>query len=52
MKIITSMLIQSFKNYLREEEKSKATIEKYIRDIMALMVYNAFLRLFVLRTVI
>ena len=39
MKIITSMLIQSFKNYLREEEKSKSTIEKYIRDITALMVW-------------
>ena len=39
MKIITSMLIQNFKNYLREEEKSKSTIEKYIRDITALMVW-------------
>lgn len=39
MKIITSMLIQDFKNYLREEEKSKSTIEKYIRDITALMVW-------------
>ena len=33
------MLIQDFKNYLREEEKSKSTIEKYIRDITALMVW-------------
>ena len=39
MRIITSMLIQDFKNYLREEEKSKSTIEKYIRDITALMVW-------------
>ena len=39
MKIITSMFIQNFKNYLREEEKSKSTIEKYIRDITALMVW-------------
>ena len=39
MKIITSELIQDFKNYLREEEKSKATIEKYVRDITALMVW-------------
>ena len=33
------MLIQDFKNYLREEEKSKSTIEKYIRDITALMMW-------------
>ena len=33
------MLIQDFKNFLREEEKSKSTIEKYIRDITALMVW-------------
>ena len=39
MRIITSKLIQAFKNYLTEEEKSKATIEKYIRDITALMVW-------------
>ena len=39
MRIITSKLIQNFENYLREEEKSKATIEKYIRDITALSVW-------------
>lgn len=39
MKIITTMLIQNFRKYLIEEEKSKATIEKYIRDITALMVW-------------
>lgn len=39
MKIITSMLIQDFKNYLREEEKSKSTIEKYIRDITVLKAW-------------
>ena len=36
MRIITEKLIQNFKNHLIEEEKSKATIEKYIRDIIAL----------------
>lgn len=39
MRVITSKLIQNFKNYLWEEEKSKATIEKYIRDITALAVW-------------
>ena len=33
MKIITSGLITKFKNYLINEEKSKHTIEKYIKDI-------------------
>ena len=35
MRIITNNLIESFKIYLCEEEKSSATIEKYIRDIVA-----------------
>lgn len=33
MKHITIRMISKFKNYLIEEEKSSATIEKYIRDI-------------------
>ena len=33
MREITNELILKFKNYLIEEEKSKATLEKYIRDI-------------------
>ena len=33
MRKITNEMINSFKNYLIEEEKSKNTIEKYIRDI-------------------
>ena len=37
MKIITNEIIKKFKNYLTEEEKAKATIEKYIRDILAFM---------------
>ena len=33
MRILTRELISKFKGYLIEEEKSKATLEKYIRDI-------------------
>lgn len=33
MRKLTNELIPKFKNYLIEEEKSKATLEKYIRDI-------------------
>lgn len=36
-RILTSEAVQSFKKYLREEEKSENTIEKYIRDILAFM---------------
>ncbi len=35
MRNITSELIQEFKIYLIEEEKSYSTIEKYVRDITA-----------------
>ena len=35
MKNITDALIQKYKEYLCTEEKSEATIEKYIRDITA-----------------
>ena len=38
-RILTSKAIQSFKKYLREEEKSKNTIEKYIRDVWAFTTY-------------
>ena len=31
--IITNALIEEFRNYLTEEEKSPATLEKYIRDV-------------------
>lgn len=34
---ITDKLIQKFKNYLIDEEKSVSTLEKYIRDITAFM---------------
>ena len=35
MRQLTSAQILKFKNYLIEEEKSKATLEKYVRDIEA-----------------
>lgn len=36
LKIITEYLIMEFKKHLQNEEKSEATIEKYLRDIKAL----------------
>ncbi len=36
---ITNELIQKFKTYLMEEEKSAATLEKYIRDIVAFVAW-------------
>ena len=32
---ITDIIIKKFKEYLIHEEKSKATVEKYIRDLTA-----------------
>ena len=37
MKKITNELIQKFKMHLINEEKSSATLEKYIRDVVAFM---------------
>ena len=37
MKRITNELIQKFKTHLINEEKSSATLEKYIRDVVAFM---------------
>ena len=37
MKKITEKLIKNFRNYLINEEKSDATLEKYIRDICAFL---------------
>lgn len=34
-RIITSSMIQDFENYLRVDEKSENTIEKYLRDVRA-----------------
>ena len=39
MKKITEKLIKNFRNYLINEEKSDATLEKYIRDITAFAEY-------------
>lgn len=39
MRKITNELIENFKIYLIEEEKSKNTIEKYIRDITFFMMW-------------
>jgi site-specific recombinase XerD len=39
MKIITEKLLEEYRLYLYEDEKSKATIEKYLRDVRKLMVY-------------
>ena len=38
-RILTSEAIQSFKKYLREEEKSENTIEKYMRDVWVFTTY-------------
>ncbi len=38
-KIITSKIIQQFENYLKMEEKSQNTIDKYIRDVNAFVEY-------------
>lgn len=40
-RIITAETIATFKNHLIEEEKSAATIEKYIRDVTAFAIYVA-----------
>lgn len=38
-RILTNKAVQSFKKYLREEEKSANTIEKYLRDVRAFAEY-------------
>ena len=39
MKKITEKLIKNFRNYLINEEKSDATLEKYIRDISTFLAW-------------
>lgn len=39
MKKITEKLINNFETYLFDEEKSKATLDKYIRDIRAFLLW-------------
>lgn len=41
MKKITNEHVQNFENYLVTEEKSKATLEKYIRDVTVFMQWLA-----------
>ena len=36
---LTEEIIQKFEHYLREEEKSENTIEKYLRDVRAFMAF-------------
>ena len=36
---INVQLIENFKSYLIDEEKSQATIEKYIRDVTAFFTW-------------
>ncbi len=38
-RILTSKAVQSFKKYLREEEKSENTVQKYMRDVRAFAAY-------------
>ena len=38
-RILTSEAIECFKKYLREEEKSENTVQKYLRDVRAFAVY-------------
>ena len=38
-RILTSKAVQSYNKYLREEEKSANTIEKYLRDVRAFAEY-------------
>ena len=40
MKKITNELITKFKEYLIDEEKSAATLDKYIRDITVFMYWS------------
>lgn len=37
MKLITNEIIEKFDKFLKEEEKARATIEKYIRDVLKFM---------------
>ena len=39
MRIINNDTIEKYRNYLIEEEKSQATVAKYIRDIKAFMIW-------------
>lgn len=38
-RIITNQMIREFENYLRSDEKSDNTIEKYLRDVRAFTIF-------------
>lgn len=38
-RIITEKMVEKFKEHLKKEEKSRATLEKYVRDIRAFSAY-------------
>ena len=40
-KTITQDLIENFENYLINEEKASATLEKYMRDVKAFWVWTS-----------
>lgn len=39
VRLLTEKIIAEFKEYLILEERSEATVEKYIRDVKAFAVY-------------
>ena len=45
MKKITDKTIKEFRNYLMNEEKAAATVEKYIRDLTAFAVWLGYTEL-------
>ena len=41
MRIMTEQMLGGFRGYLREEERSDSTIEKYLRDVRSFSAWNA-----------
>lgn len=41
MKKMKDKQIEEFKRYLQDEERAAATIEKYIRDVVAFCIWSA-----------
>ncbi len=39
MRVITDSIVKDFKSYLQSEEKSRSTVEKYVHDVCAFMVW-------------
>ena len=39
-RIITEEYLKKFEKYLLEEEKSRITVEKYLRDVRAFFVFS------------